>query len=156
MSNDIFLYGIIVLGDTMDLIKYDDKLVRITDFDNNQYEGICSYNNEEFNECEYGENEESLDIACIKFYKSNIKKVKIIDDFSKEYGKLEKLIILSGDDLIGEVFESEEDEHIYRLLQCINDNDIKVDKDLLLYLLKYNKNEKIISTVKTIIERKKL
>ena len=135
----------------MNLVKYDDKLVRITDTDNNQYEGICYYNNEEFNECEYGTNEESLDITCIKFYKSNIKKVEIIDKFSKDYDNLEELIVKDYD-LIDEVFESEEDEHIYRLLLCIIDKDIKVDKELLLKLLKYNKDERIIKIVKIILE----
>ena len=137
----------------MNLIKYDNKLVRITDIDNNQYEGICIFNNKEFNECEYGTNEESLDIICIKFYKSNIKKVEIINEYSEEYGKLEELIIDSGDDLIDEAFENEEDEHIYRLLKYIVDKDIKVDKKLLLKLLKYNKDKRIIRIVKTILEK---
>lgn len=138
----------------MNLKKFDNKLVRITDVDNNQYEGICSYYNEEFNECEYGTNEESLDITCIKFYKSNIKKVEIIKEFSKEHGKLEELIIDSGD-LIDEVFESEDDEHIYRLLKCIKDKDVKVNKELLLNLLKYNNDERVISIAKTILEDSK-
>ena len=153
MSKDIFLYVIIVLGDIMNLTKYDNKLVRITDVDNNQYEGICSYSNEEFNECEYGTDEESLDITCIKFYKSNIKKVEMINKFSNEYGELEELIVKDYD-LIDEVFESEEDEHIYRLLKCIKHKNIKVNKKLLLKLLKYNKDEKIINIVKAILERK--
>ena len=131
----------------MNLIKYDGKLVRITDINNDQYEGICSYNNKEFNECEFGTNEESLDIICIKFYKSDIKEVEIIDKFSKEYGKFEESIIDS--DLIDEVFVREEDEHIYRLLKYIVDKNIKIDKELL-DLLKYNKDKRIISIVKTI------
>ena len=137
----------------MNLIKYDNRLIRITDICNNQYEGICSYNNEEYNECEYGVNEESLDIICIKFYKSDIKNVEIINEYSKEYGKLEELIVDSGNDLIDEVFESDEDEHIYRLLKYLLDKNIKVDKELLLKLLKYNKDERIISIVKTILEK---
>ena len=132
----------------MNLINYDNKLVRITDINNDQYEGICFYNNEEFNECEYGTNEESLDIICIKFYKSDIKEVEIIDKFSKEYGKFEESIIDS--DLIDEVFVREEDEHIYRLLKYIVDKNIKIDKELL-DLLKYNKDKRIISIVKTIL-----
>lgn len=136
----------------MSLIKYDNKLVKIMSVDNKEYEGICYYNNEEFNECEYGINEESLDITCLKFYKSNIKKVEIINKFSEEYGELEKLIIEFGDDLIDEVFESEEDEHIYRLLRCIIDKKYKVDKEILLKLLKYSNDEKIINIVKVILE----
>lgn len=136
----------------MNLVKYDNKLVKITDIENNQYEGICHYDNEEFNECEYGTNEESLDITCIKFYKSNIKKVETINKFSKNYDKLEELII-TDIDLIDEVFESEEDEHIYRLLLCIQDKNIKINKELLLNLLKYNKDERIIKIVKNILEK---
>ena len=131
----------------MNLIKYDNKLVRITDINNDQYEGICSYNNEEFNECEYGTNEESLDIICIKFYKSDIKEVEEIDKFSNDYDKFEETIIES--ELIDEVFAREEDEHIYRLLKYIKDKNIKIDKELL-ESLKYNKDEKIINIVKTI------
>ena len=115
----------------MNLKKYDNKLVRITDIDDNQYEGICAYSNEEFNECEFGTDEESLDIICIKFYKSNIKNVEIIKEFSSEYGQLEELITSFGDDLIEEVFDSEEDEHIYRLLKYIKDKNIKIDKKFL-------------------------
>jgi hypothetical protein len=137
----------------MNLTKYDDKLVRITDKDNNQYEGICYYNNKDFNDCEYGRNEESLDITCIKFYKSFIKKVEIINSFSNEYGKLEELIAEDGDDLIDEVFNSEEDEHIYRLLKYIVDKNIKVGKKLLLDLLKYNKDKRIINIVNNILEK---
>ena len=136
----------------MNLVKYDNKLVRITDVNNNQYEGICSHYNEEFNECEYGTNEESLDIAYIKFYKSNIKKVEIIDKFTKEYGTLEELIVESGDDIIDEVLESEDDEHIYRLLLYMVDKNIKVNNESLLYLLKYNKDERIIKIVKNLLE----
>lgn len=136
----------------MALAKYDNKLIRITDTDNNQYEGICSHSNTEFNECEYGTNEESLDILCIKFYKSNIKKVEIIERFSSDYGKLEELIVDSGTDLIDEVFDSEEDEHIYRLLQFIMDKDIKVDKELLSRLLINNKDKRIIKIVNTLLK----
>ena len=134
----------------MNLKKYDNKLVRITDIDDNQYEGLCVYSNEEFNECEYGTCEESLDIICIKFYKSNIKNVEIIKEFSREYDELEELITSFGDDLIEEVFDSEEDEHIYRLLKYIKDKNIKIDKKLL-DLLKYNKDERIIKISKIII-----
>ena len=129
----------------MNLINYDGKLVRITDINNDQYEGICSYNNEEFNECEYGTNEESLDIICIKFYKSDIKKVEIIDKFSKDYSKFEESIIEY--DLIDEVFVREEDEHIYRLLKYIVDKNIKIDKKLL-DLLKNSKDKRIMNLVK--------
>ena len=78
--------------------------------------------------------------------------MEIINNFSKEYGNLEELIVEYGEDLIDEVFESEENEHIYRLLRCIIDKKIKVDKELLLSLLKYNNDERIISLVKTILE----
>ena len=149
-----FSCDIMALGGIMNLVKYHGKLVRITDVDHHQYEGICSHSNEAFNECEYGIGEESLDILCIKFYKFDIKKVEIINHFSKEYGELEESIVESGEDLIEEVFESEENEHIYRVLKCIIDKKMKIDKGLLLSLLKYNNDERIISLVKTILEKK--
>ena len=138
----------------MNLLYFDNKLIRITDVDDNQFEGFCSYNNIEFNECEYGTNEESLDITYIKFYKSIIKKVEIIHKFSNEYGKLEQLIVDSGEDLIDEVFESEDNKHIYRLLKYIDDKNVKVNKELLLKILKNKKEKEIINLVKNILERK--
>ena len=44
----------------MELKKYDEKLVRIKTNYNEEFEGYCVYNDREYNECEFGINEEAL------------------------------------------------------------------------------------------------
>jgi len=114
----------------MNLKKYDNKYIRIIDTDDTEFEGLCSYNNKEFNDVEYGRNEDSLQILNIMFYKSFIKTIELIDNFSnKEYGNLEKLIIESGIDFIEDALESEDQIHVDRLILCINNNKDKI-KDI--------------------------
>ena len=73
----------------MKLKKYDDKLVRITTIDDEVFEGICSYNDKEYNEFEFGKKEESLQMIYFMFYKGAIKNVEILDDWSKKYDYFE-------------------------------------------------------------------
>ena len=56
----------------MKLKDYDGKPVRITDPDGEVFEGICEYNSAEYNEVVYGEEEESLMLACYNFYAGTI------------------------------------------------------------------------------------
>lgn len=111
----------------MNLGKFDGKRVRIVTTDGEIFEGICCHNNREFNECEYGRNEESLDMPFFKFYKRDIAKAEILTDggpfggYSDRYGLLEKTAVLEGVIGMDEILTSEEDEHIYRLLLCIGD-----------------------------------
>ena len=96
----------------MNLKKYDNKYVRITDIEDNSYDGLCSYNDKEYNEHEYGKDEDSLQILNIVFYKSFIKNIEIIDNFnSNEYGPLEELIIESGVDFIEDAFDFNDKIH---------------------------------------------
>ena len=131
----------------MKLNKYDNKLVRLTTFEDDVFEGICVFDNIDYNEAEYGESEESLTIQCLKFYKNSIKNVSIIDKFSSKYGLLEEVISNDGPDLIEEVLDSEDDTHILRELYYLKDHkELITDevKVLIKELLKYNKNEDII------------
>ena len=131
----------------MKLNKYDNKLVRLTTFEDDVFEGICVFDNIDYNEAEYGESEESLTIQCLKFYKNSIKNVSIIDKFSSKYGLLEEVISNDGADLIEEVLDSEDDTHILRELYYLKDHkELITDevKVLIKELLKYNKNEDII------------
>ena len=139
--------------------KYDDKKIFLEDIFGDKYEGICIHNSIDYNEHEYGVSEESIQLSHIIFYKSIIKDIKIINDFSNKYGKLEEVVVESGLDLIDEVFEGEEDISIYRLLFCIEDN-LSIFKDnkqelmkLLEYLIKYNENNNIIEETKIIINK---
>ena len=85
--------------------KYDDKKILLEDIFGDKYEGICIHNNIDYNEHEYGVSEESIQLSHIIFYKSIIKDIKIVNDFSNKYGKLEEVVVESGLDLIDEVFE---------------------------------------------------
>ena len=134
----------------MKLNKYDNKCIRLETTDGEIYEGICTFNGREYNYHEYGRDEDSLQMSYTIFYKSYIKKVKIIDSFSSAYGKLEELVIEDDLDLVEEVLDSEEDISIYRLLQCLKDKCSSFPKHqkeeltkLLENLIKYNQNEDI-------------
>lgn len=144
----------------MKLCKYDNKLVRIQDILGDTYEGICEFFGSEFNEHEYGRNEECLKITYVLFFSSDIKKIEIIKDFSSKYGKLEEVVVDQELDLVEEVFEDGEDIHIIRLINYMEDNlNLIVDKEKLIKLLntliKYNKNNEVLKkaqALKNILE----
>ena len=132
----------------MNLKKYDNKRVRFIDYENNIIEGISEYYTKEMSECIYGINSECLKITCFLFRKEEIKDISIIDEFSAPYGNIEKWAVEDGMDLVDEVLYSEEDEHVYRLLLCIEDklDSINYQKELIKELIsffKYNENKKI-------------
>ena len=140
----------------MKLSNFDDKIVRLEDIFGNTYEGIAIYNNEEYNYHEYGNNEESIVLDNIMFFKSLILNVEEIKDFSNKYGYLEEEVIEAGIDIIDEVLDSEDNISIYRLLLCIKDKlDTFYEKEelfkLLDRLIKYNDNKKNIELAKEIL-----
>ena len=120
----------------MNLRKYDSKLVQIECIDGKTYEGICEYNNQEYCYHEFGREEDSLEISYILFYKSDINRIKIIPSFTDPFGEIEKEIFEEGIVFIEQVFESEENVHIYRLLCYLEtkklDNDLSVSKSIFL------------------------
>ena len=123
----------------MDLKKYDNKCVRIIDLDNKVFEGNCYYNDKEYNNHEYGRNEDSLQILNIMFYESDIKDIKEIKTFSnKEYGSLEELIIEDSDlDFIEDALDCDDQIHRDRLILCIKDNIDKFDDRINKIIKKY-------------------
>lgn len=151
----------------MNLRKLDGKCIKIIDKQNCEYEGICSYNNKDYTYHEFGKDEESIQIANLLFYKSNIKKVESLENnrgpygkFTQKYGTIEKMALEDGTDSIEEILTSEEPLHIYRLLTCIEDYLIKNEisyKRKLLQLLKefnkYNEDEKTYEITKQIISK---
>lgn len=111
----------------MELSQYDGKCVRITDPNGDVFDGICSYSNEAFCEHEYGRNEECLKIVNFLFFSSDIKSVESLErhagpygKFLDPYGKLEELTVEDGIDSIRDVLFSEENEHVLRLLNCLD------------------------------------
>ncbi len=103
----------------MELKEFDGKIVRITDDDGSEFEGICEYNTDEYNEVLYGENEESLMLACWNFYQSTIRNVQIIPEFSGPYGHLEAETIETDAMLVSEFFDREEDAYAWRMLAAL-------------------------------------
>ena len=109
------------MGDLMNLKKYDNKCVRIIDTDDNIFEGNCIFNSIEYNEHEYGMNEDSLQILNISFYKSYIKSIEILKELRKdEYTMLEELIVDSDKDFLDDALDMCNEIEKERLMLCIN------------------------------------
>ncbi len=136
----------------MKLSKYDNKCVRILDYWNHEYEGNCIFNCREYNEHEIGRNEESLQILNYLFFKSDIKKITILENgFTDDYGLLEEEIVSEGLDDIIDAIEYEDDEHTCRIIKCIKDSNINNKEEIINRikdLLKNNKDEKIINELR--------
>ena len=141
----------------MNLKKYDNKKVRFIDAENNIIEGICEYYTKEMTEAMYGIDSECLKITCFLFRKNEIKDITVINEFSEHYGRLEEMAVEDGMDLVDEILYSEEDEHVYRLLLCLEDklDSINYQKELIKELIpfaKYNENKKIAKELKKIMD----
>ena len=113
----------------MDLKIFDDKCVRIATVSGEVYEGIVSYCSREYVFHEYGYDQDALLLVPILFYKNDISCIENLENvngpfghFSGKYGLLEEKCLQWGTDAIEEVFDSEDDIQILRLLACMNDN----------------------------------
>ena len=113
----------------MDLEKFDGKCVRIITVWGEEYEGVAIYDDEEYSLHEYGHEQEALRLIPIIFYRDNISSVISLEDvngpfghYSEKYGLLEKKCIEWGTGLIEEVFDSEDDIGILRMLACMKDH----------------------------------
>ena len=116
----------------MSLKKYDNKCIRIIDTDNNIFEGICVFNDKEYNEHEYGRNEESLQILNILFYESYIKDIEVLKELkNNEYGMLEELIVNSDIDFIEDALEMCDEIEKDRLMLCIKENKEKFKEEFI-------------------------
>ena len=150
----------------MILRRYDGKCVKITDITNTIYEGICQYNDKEYNEHEFGRKEECLQILNMLFFKKDIKKIESLEKhkgpygrFSESFGNLEEQIVEDGIYYIDDILFSEEDEHVYRLLLCLNkhysEDDLDCYKEVkksLKELLTYTNSEKVKEEIELILD----
>ncbi len=154
----------------MRLSQYDGKYVQILDVFDNRYEGICEYNSIDYNFHEYGKNEDGLQIMGFLFFNSIIKSVKELGDnepfghFTEKYGQLEEEMIKSGSYFIEDAIDYGYDDHIYRLLLCLDDyleagNELLVENkdkslpELMQYLIKYNDNEENKNKARYLIDK---
>ena len=111
----------------MQIRKYDGKCVRITLPNGEVYEGVCRYNSVDYNEHEFGRSEDALQIVNFLFYRSDIKKIECLEThwgpyghFSAPFGLLEEWNVREGFGFIQDVIESEEGEHVPRMLCCLD------------------------------------
>ncbi len=110
----------------MDLAGYHGQCVRVTDWNGDVFEGICSYHHPDYNAHEFGRREECLQILDYLFFKDCIRHVESLEEhtgpygrFSDPYGRIEETAVQEGIDSIREVLFGEENEHIRRLLRCL-------------------------------------
>ena len=113
----------------MDLDQFDGKCVRIVTAWGEVFEGVVSYDDREYAFHEYGHDQEALHLTPIIFYKDDIASVTSLEDvngpfghYSEKYGLLENKCLEWGTDLIEEVFDSEDDVQILRMLACMKDH----------------------------------
>ena len=111
----------------MRLDQFDGKCVRITDRHGDIFDGICSYNNADYDEHEFGIFEESLQIVYLVLYKSDIQSVESLEDhtgpygkFFDPYGKLEEMAAQDGIEYITELLFCEDKVHVIRMLNCLD------------------------------------
>ncbi|MBR5345970.1 MAG: hypothetical protein IK127_09130 [Clostridia bacterium] len=112
----------------MNLDRFDGKCVRIITTWGDIFEGVVSYDDKEYAFHEYGHDQEALRLTPIVLYKDAILSVISLEDvngpfghYSEKYGLLEKKCIEWGTDLIEEVFDSDDDSQILRMLACMKD-----------------------------------
>ena len=111
----------------MRLKQYDGQCVRIDCVDGNVYDGICSYNDKEYNEQEYGRPEECLVMVNFLFFKSDIIAIESLENhtgpygkFLDPFGKLEEMNVQDGLNSILDFLDCEDPEHILRMLRCLD------------------------------------
>ena len=147
----------------MNIRDFDNKCVRITDVSGDVYEGIASYFNSEYVFHEYGCDQEALCLTPVLFYKDDISSVVSLEGtngpfrhYSEKYGLLERTCLDGGTDLIGEVFDSDEDDRILRMLYCMSDSFQSLTDGvvpMLETLVKYNKDDRVVNEAKSLLER---
>ena len=111
----------------MRLKQYDGQCVRIDCVDGNVYDGICSYNDKEYDEQEYGRPEECLVMVNFLFFKSDIVAIESLENhtgpygkFLDPFGKLEEMNVQDGLNSILDFLDCEDPEHILRMLRCLD------------------------------------
>ena len=147
----------------MNIRDFDNKCVRITDVSGDVYEGIASYFNRDYVFHEYGCDQEALCLTPVMFYQDDIASIVSLEDingpfghYSEKYGLLERTCLDGGTDLIGEVFDSDEDDRILRLLYCMSDSFQSLTDGvvpMLETLVKYNKDDRVVNEAKSLLER---
>ena len=112
----------------MDLKCFDNQCAKVTTVDGEVYEGIVTYQSREYVLHEYGIDEEALCMVPVLFCESEIAAVESLETvdgpfghYSGTYGHLEQKSLEWGTDVIEEIFETDDDTGILRMLACMKD-----------------------------------
>ena len=110
----------------MELRQLDGRCVRLTDRDGTVFEGVCQYDNAEYCEHAFGRAEDGLELENFLFFRSDLRSAVSLEGrsgpygrFSAPYGVLEELNLRDGIDGVRAELESEEPEHVRRMLRCL-------------------------------------
>ncbi len=146
---------------TMNLRLYDGQCVRITIKDGAVFEGVCTYDSEEYNEAETGIEGETLRVSGWSFRKDDIQKIELLkgpEEFSAPYGIIEETIVNDGTEYIVDALEwDDEPVGVYRLLCCLNAHSEELeDRDILLEalhtFLKHEEDEKLRAEAEKLVQ----
>ena len=145
------------------LSALNDQCVCIQTTDGEVIEGVCQHNSAEYNEIEFGENEEGLEIGCRLIFRSQIKTAAIIEDenaFLQTFGAIEEEAAADGFDTVNDIFFSDEPRSTIRLLRCLLAQwDTLPDRDriagLLPELCRFTNDERVRVLAKELQQKEK-
>ena len=96
------------------------------------------------------------------FFNDDIKAIEVISEYTAPYGSLEELTLKDGINLIEQGLESEEDEHVLRLIACLKEyaaadklrsvQEFEKTVRALESVIKYSENEEIRERAKDLKE----
>ena len=111
----------------INLGNFDGKRVIVYDKSGEVFMGIADYCNKDYCEHEYGRQEPAIHIANFLFFRSEIKDIVSLKNlpFATPFGRIEELNFHDGIDSIEEELFCEEDEHVFRMLLCLEEHIIR-------------------------------
>ena len=142
------------------LSALDGQCVRVVLTTGEVLEGACQYNCEEYNEIEFGEAEEGVEISNWLAYKSQIGSVEIVEDedaFLQTFGLIEEEAVRDGFDAVEDILDSDEPRSSIRLLRCLRAKwDTLPDREriaaLLPTLIRYTNDERVRALARQLME----
>ena len=117
--------------EAINLGNFDGKRVLLITTDNVEFEGIGEYHNKDYCEHVFNRREPGLEIANFNFFRSEVRYIENLKNrpYSAPFGKIEELNYEDGADSIEEELFCEEDDHVYRMLMCIEDHAVNKNED---------------------------
>ena len=111
----------------INLGNFSGKRVILRDNRGDCFEGVAEYFNKNLCEQKYGRREPAIKIANFLFFRSDVKDVVSVKNapFTSPFGRIEELNFQSGIQKIEEELFCKEDEHVYRMLLCLEEHIVR-------------------------------